>query len=381
MGGMTILDERTTEVLAGVRHDDVTALRMAETLSMGDGGGSELHVRDMPVLKAGTFNGTFTVTPEDLDAMVAAFNELVETETFRPVFRVDHSMSVTERIGYFTGLRTEVRPDPSAGGTPTAYLLGDVTFYSTDAEDVRAGIRAGKLNERSSEIFPYTTNDGREYPMVFGGCAFVDIPAVEGLGAIKLRRASSSEMESEMPDEADETTAGVTETPPVEDETVTEDEAVVTVAEDEPVALSLDGVKFAAKLTHTERAELLAAARAEVQAGIEAGARFEKHVSRGVVKLSVRDQVKALLSHRDAAVRDGVNALLETLTPPVALGAKLGKAQVAPRPEVALSATVHTPETLLAAKGTPRAAEIWAELSSEQRANPEFVAAAREAIS
>lgn len=143
--------------------------------------------RDVGVLKAGTFHGGEVVLDRaDLEAIVSRFDELYP-DVFVPPFRVDHGWSVTEVVGYFEALRVVELDDPSNGGRSTPYLVGDVRWIDDAVvADLARPVEERRYRNRSSELGSYTTNAGVTYPLAFWGCAFVDIPAVEGLDAAPI---------------------------------------------------------------------------------------------------------------------------------------------------------------------------------------------------
>lgn len=363
-------------------------------------------VVDMPVVKPGVFNGVFEVTRDDLDAWVARFDEL--RGTFRPPMRLDHSWDVLSVIGRFEALRVENRPDESAGGTVVPMLVADWRLVGTKAEkdQVREWIVGDKLNERSSEFWPYRTNTGAEYPSVFAGCAFVDIPAVEGLGAITLRRAGATLSSDTTDPEGTSTMSGTTEQPNTPDEqTVGEQTAPVvepaaeqTTPPAEPAlvigdadddkgdpANKGDGEQPPADLPTALRGmnlsrEQLAAIDAEVERRAELRRVADERVARfraaGVMPPVIADDAEFLLRHDDQDVRDRFAAVLDNARPPVPAGQTLGNAGVVEQ--------VHEDGTL-----TPAAlreldrqefAKAWAALTTEQRQDETYLAAYRDVV-
>src|SRR5690349_1105432 len=162
--------------------DDVTTLK-----KNADG---SVTIPDVDVLKTGEFNG-LQLVDGDLAAMVDRFNLLRES-VFVPPFRLDHSWSIYDVVGWFDALSTYRRVVES-DGVEKLYLRAEIRLTGSvvvAVDDVLKAIKAGALNPRSSEIGYYRTNAGAEYPMVYYGCAFVDIPAVEGLGSVQLAKLS-----------------------------------------------------------------------------------------------------------------------------------------------------------------------------------------------
>lgn len=150
-------------------------------------------VTGIDFLKVGTFNG-LSLVDGDLEAMVDRFAMLRDGGVFVPPFRLDHSWSILSVIGWIEELETYSRVDET-DGVSKLFLRGDVRITgSVDYEPavLVAAIKRGALRPRSSELGYYVTNQGTELPLVFYGCAFVDIPAVEGLAPVELSRTSLS---------------------------------------------------------------------------------------------------------------------------------------------------------------------------------------------
>ena len=403
---------------AAQRADDVVVLHHTSqpiTLAQVDGD----LIRGVQVLKVGTFNGVVEVTAEDVDLFAARFHELASAGIFTPPMRIDHSWDVLSVVGWFEDLRVEEHPDPTNGDAPTPYLVGDFRLVGTAAEkqQLREWIKTGKLRNRSSEIMPYRTNTGREYARIFAGCAFVDIPAVEGLAPIQLRtdRATLGN-DSSTHTEGGAAVADSTEQDRTEDETVvtpatsadsagsaesagTPDEADegegITVGDAEPeqdddedqeadqeehlqASPGLAAALRAAGLNDASP-EVLAAVREafhrEVQRERTADERLTRYTEKGVIPLSVKDRVEALLRHDDDDVRDAVAALLDLASPRVPLGDHAGT-QTSEQPT---EGTTTTPDELRELTGT-EFGDAWAALTSEQRKDPAYLAAYNEAM-
>lgn len=382
------------------------------------------------VLKVGTFNGVVTLDDADLDALAARFHEL--TGVFTPPMRLDHSWDVLSVVGWFEDLRVEERVDPTDAATPKPYLVGDFRLVGTAAEraQLREWITSGKLRNRSSELMPYVTNTGREFSQVFAGCAFVDIPAVEGLSPIALRREAltkeTDQEEATVP--TDDTSTEGTEAAPAEAVTTdaTTDPAEGTegqegqqeaadtgagaegtpanapTAEDGHVILgdpepededeeqegqqevpdeaqlrgampTMDALRGMG-LTEAQATALRAHVDAEVQLRTEATERLTRYRAAGVIPLAAATQVEHLLRHTDRTVRDATAQLLDLARPPVNLDARLGEQA---------STTVRedgrvTPDELRKLSGD-EFGEAWASLTSAERKTPEYRAAYHEA--
>lgn len=105
-------------------------------------------------------------TAEDLETMVSNFSALHDVLPHVPVRR-DHTRSVSNIMGYYTGLRTDGQ-----------YLFAD--YHITEPSDAEKYER-GTYRNVSIEIGTYTTNDEETHAPVVMGLAYVDLPAVEGL--------------------------------------------------------------------------------------------------------------------------------------------------------------------------------------------------------
>ncbi len=424
----TSTDTRPRRLLDAAEHARPDTLRIAEPLTdrleLADGDPD--LVKRVALLKVGTFNGTVEVTAEDLDLFTARFRELAESGTFVPPMRLDHSWDVLSVVGWFEDLYVETHPDPTNGDAPTPYLLGDFRIVGTDEEreTLRAWIKGGKLRNRSSEIMPYRTNNGREYARVFAGCAFVDIPAVEGLAPITLRRdpatlsldstdtgrgaavADSTEQDKTTEPDGDVVTpadttsdggssSSATSAPSADTPDDAEDGSTVGDPEPEPEAtggeeeestprepeqLRASGLEAALRAAGLDGLEgdKLAAVRAafdrEVLRERTADERLTRYRDKGVIPLSVADRVEALLRHDDDNVRDSVAALLDLASPRVPLGDHAGT-QTSPEPG---DGSTITPDELRGLSGDALG-EAWAALSRDQRKAPEYRDAYRHA--
>lgn len=129
-------------------------------------------VKGIRVFKAGTFRDSMAIqhtwTREHLQQMVFHF-DLLRGQGILPnvPWRVDHSISVRNVVGYFEKLYEQ-----------DGFLLADVLFTEPEALDK---MERGTYRARSAEVGVYETNDEAFYWPVLTGCAFVDLPAVEGL--------------------------------------------------------------------------------------------------------------------------------------------------------------------------------------------------------
>jgi hypothetical protein len=166
--------------------------RIPDSAFAANGDGT-ISITGLELCKAGVFNG-LQLLDSDLDAMVQRFAMLRDNGIFIPPFRLDHSWSVLSVIGWFEELYVEHRVD-TTDGLEKGFLVGDVRLTGSvdyaPAVIVNA-IKRGALRPRSSELGWYETNSGQELPLNFYGCAFVDIPAVEGLAPVQLSKSRPS---------------------------------------------------------------------------------------------------------------------------------------------------------------------------------------------
>lgn len=352
-------------------------------------------LRGIDLLKAGTFKG-LGIADEDLDAIVAHFRDLRDRGIFLPPFRLDHSWSVLSVIGWIEDLDV-VRREDGTDGQGKAFLRGDVRVTGSvdyTPEQIVAAIRSGSLRNRSSELGAYVTNAGVEFPLVLYGCAFVDIPAVEGLAPVELSRVRLSrphelvnltegnpvpENETpeetpavETPEEAGEVgtgdnldpAAGVDsadgsapdqEAPPVEEnEEDPAGEDPAPAGEEEPADPDEED----------PRDVELARARAEVaQLRREhAETRLAAYRQAGQITEDAAPHALALLTHDDEDVRRTAGTLLAALPAPVQLGR--------PRGRVSLSTDSSGAKVSQLIKPGDPASEVgplWASLSKKER--------------
>lgn len=133
-------------------------------------------VHGLKIFKTGTFcdsDGDRHVIDADyIRDSVTNFYALKESGVLPNVpWRLDHSRSVESVVGYFEN----VYSDPTG-----EFLLCDFAF--TD-DEVAQKYAKGKYRNRSIEIGEHAVNSGETYDPVIMGCAFVDLPAVEGLNS------------------------------------------------------------------------------------------------------------------------------------------------------------------------------------------------------
>lgn len=339
-------------------------------------------VTGIDLLKSGTFNGLGLVDA-DLDAMVAHFEQLRDSGTFLPPFRLDHSWSVLAVIGWFDELETYGRVDETDGVAKT-FLKGDVRITGsvdyTPAQIV-AAIKAGSLRNRSSELGYYVTNAGVELPLVFYGAAFVDIPAVEGLAPVSLSAVrheivnltEGSGMTEQNPEQTtDEPVEGTQEQPaetpadpPAETEEVVEEPPAANdnpdeprrEQEDQPVT---DPVPTPATPAANPEVEQL---RQEVtRLRTEAATRqVTEFRTRGVVNAENEEAATALLTHESEDVRRMAGTLLSSVPSLVTLGKRTG------RTTLSHDGTGATGTVIELGMSKDEAMALWASLSTEDR--------------
>lgn len=141
------------------------------------------------VFRTGSFRDSWgeMTTWDSLHAkqIVENFNHLRNTNVFSEVpvrdghagFIVNNLPGNGRVVGWHTGLVTEKAKSP-IDGEEYDYIFADYEITEPDAAEKR---QRGTWRNRSAEILRYVTNNEAEYYPVWGGFAFVDIPAVEGL--------------------------------------------------------------------------------------------------------------------------------------------------------------------------------------------------------
>lgn len=146
-------------------------------------------VERQPVFRSGTFRDSMgeqaTYEPVHMKQMADNFEYLRNKSVFADVPVRDghpgwivHGLPGNGRVvGWHSGVSVETLESP-IDGTKYDYFLADYYFTEPDAADK---YQRGTFKNRSSEIIRYVTNDEAEFWPVYGGFAFVDIPAVEGL--------------------------------------------------------------------------------------------------------------------------------------------------------------------------------------------------------
>lgn len=163
-----------------------------------------VKVFDLEIFKVGTFRDSMgdqaTWTQTHLEQMVFHFGLLRDNGVFPNVpFRSDHSYSVDKIVGYIDALRAV-----------NGKLVADITLTEPVAFDK---FQRTTYRSRSLELGMYVTNDEEAYYPVVMGCAFVDIPAVEGLhrNGVPVRSysfvsSSTTPKELAVPDKKDDAT-------------------------------------------------------------------------------------------------------------------------------------------------------------------------------
>lgn len=146
-------------------------------------------VERQPVFRSGTFRDSWgdqaTYEPIHIKQMVENFHYLRGNATFPEVPARDghagfliHGLPGNGRVvGWHTDISVETMQSP-VNGLEHDYLLASYEITEPDAVEK---VQRGTWRNRSSEILRYVTNDEAEFWPVYGGFAFVDIPAVEGL--------------------------------------------------------------------------------------------------------------------------------------------------------------------------------------------------------
>lgn len=141
------------------------------------------------VFRSGTFRDMYgeqsTFEPIHMDQMLANFNYLRSTNLLPNIpardghsgFLIANMEGNGRVIGWHTNLELEERESPTDGEKYT-YVLAS---YEITEPDAAGKVQRGTWRNRSAEIYRWVTNAEAEFWPVYGGFAFVDIPAVEGL--------------------------------------------------------------------------------------------------------------------------------------------------------------------------------------------------------
>ncbi|HEV8536020.1 MAG TPA: phage protease [Candidatus Limnocylindria bacterium] len=133
-------------------------------------------LRGVPIFDVGTWNGV-GYTDADLDAMVVAFHEL--RGIIDPPVRLGHDeeQEILTSSGH-----------PAAGWVERIYRDGSqlVADISRVPRTIAELVRAGAYRKVSSELLLDATLNGKTYPRVLSGVAFLgdELPAVRSLGDI-----------------------------------------------------------------------------------------------------------------------------------------------------------------------------------------------------
>lgn len=158
-------------------------------------GSSLLKVADVHVFRSGTFRDSIgyqhTYDDFQMEGFVRNFNHLRASGILPDIpVRKGHPSFGTNRmdglIGYVTGLKTEKKKSNHDGQEYT-YLIADFEIIEKSAIE---SIESGLWRNRSSEVGTYVDNNENEYAPCYMGCAYVDIPAVEGLNGFQVERNS-----------------------------------------------------------------------------------------------------------------------------------------------------------------------------------------------
>lgn len=143
----------------------------------------------VPVFRSGTFRDSMgeqnTWTEIHLRQMIDNYNYLANNNIFKdipvrdghPGWLIHGLPGNGKTVGWHTGVSVAKMSSP-VDGQEYDYLLADYEIIDPEAVDA---VERGLWRNRSAEMIRYLTNDEAEYWPVYGGFAFVDIPAVEGL--------------------------------------------------------------------------------------------------------------------------------------------------------------------------------------------------------
>lgn len=141
------------------------------------------------VFRSGTFRDMMgiqsTFEPIHIDQMKSNFDYLRSTGLWAEIpardghagFLISNMEGNGRVVGWHTGIEIEELQSPVDGEKYT-YVLASYEITEPDAADK---VARGTWRNRSAEVYRWVTNNEAEFWPVYGGFAFVDIPAVEGL--------------------------------------------------------------------------------------------------------------------------------------------------------------------------------------------------------
>lgn len=162
-------------------------------------GKSVLVVENMPVFRSGTFRDSMgfqhTWDPIHISQMVSHWNLLRDRKILESVpVRKGHGSFLGDPmdglVGWHTRVASETRTNP-VDNKEYEYLITDFEVLDDDAQ---VKVEKGLWRNLSSEIMSYVTNDETEFWPVYGGVAYVDFSAVEGLREFSKNSKSFSLM-------------------------------------------------------------------------------------------------------------------------------------------------------------------------------------------
>lgn len=148
-----------------------------------------LVIQRQPVFRSGTFRDSMgtqnTWEHIHMEQMVSNFTYLREQGRLvdipvrhgHPGWLINGTPGTGAVVGWHGALSAEEMDSPFGDGKYT-YLLADYEILDPQAAQ---NVESGLWRNRSAEIMGYSTNEEADFWPVYGGFAFVDIPAVEGL--------------------------------------------------------------------------------------------------------------------------------------------------------------------------------------------------------
>lgn len=135
-----------------------------------------VSVRGMQIFRVGTWNGK-NFTQEDLDTMVSNFNELIGQIV--PKVKITHRDDQESLAGL-----------ASYGDMVRMFREGDGLYadFERMPSEVADWVRTGRFAERSVEMYPSMTINGKRYEKIITAVSLLghEIPAVAGMEPVKL---------------------------------------------------------------------------------------------------------------------------------------------------------------------------------------------------
>lgn len=242
-----------------------------------------------------------TISGDDLDQMVASFNELAPIGGFTPVLKLGHT-DAQRFMGQGNGA-------PNLGIVEKIWREGQKVLanFTSVPDAVVDLIRSKRFNSVSVEIVPSLEFEGRKFSNVLTAVALLgaELPAVKGLADLSATLFTQAEVK---PLEADQVVSFEWESKPMPDTKYTQEQL------DSLVEAAVDKAIKAAKAEFEAHSERLTAERDEAREALETTktefADFQTEV-RNAEAISLVDKAvkdgKLLPKQKDAALAFAMN--------------------------------------------------------------------------